>query len=628
MASPSGAGIQVFVSRLEAFLGAELFTAEKPLIIGRHSEALLRLDADTVSRRHCRIQVRDGALWVEDLGSANGTLVNRKRIQGPMRIKPADAVQVGPYTLKLRLMMPAGHRNRADSRASDQITRVEAIFSVEGSQGTTDARLSLPALAAAAASELIDRRLYDDAVFRATGMERPRTPGEASAAARREGSGSAPPRPLSLADTESELALSEVEEREATSRHELYDNGEDSLREPTSRFKLDEKAEARMNELERAVSLLESAPDTSVQVAPPRQHSDLREEDLKWVDDISELELGDPAELGPGSFTRRLQDDLLRPAGERAMSSAFEVVPLERMAEFGSTAGTETERGALFEPSGPTEPEQRARKVASIKRVGSSKRTRPERSVAHDGAGSTREAGVLSRPATRFPEVSAPPVQEPVGSAELALRAKTNAGRSRIPARLVTPTGVRPQAPMADPVTAPTTRRSESEMRSHLIAEPEIEPAEETTGATQEVSFLENYFDAVEITARTGDELLDIAVLRKEGEQYVLGHKTPQGAVAPYRAHPGLRLLRINDERQVDLVFPHDVAGTLVRDGETVALVELTEGRKYSSLRLRAMDVATVILGAAPSQVSYTIRFTRAPRFEGRRRSTAPPPKT
>ena len=41
---------------------------------------------------------------------------------------------------------------------------------------------------------------------------------------------------------------------------------------------------------------------------------------------------------------------------------------------------------------------------------------------------------------------------------------------------------------------------------------------------------------------------------------------------------------------------------------------ELTEGRKYSCLRLRPRDVITVILGEGAERVSYHVRFLRAPR--------------
>ena len=71
---------------------------------------------------------------------------------------------------------------------------------------------------------------------------------------------------------------------------------------------------------------------------------------------------------------------------------------------------------------------------------------------------------------------------------------------------------------------------------------------------------------------------------------------------------------RLRDAVTADDRFLGDVAGHLVRDGETVMLRELTEGRKYSCLRLKARDVATVILGENKSAISYHVRFLRAPR--------------
>jgi hypothetical protein len=76
----------------------------------------------------------------------------------------------------------------------------------------------------------------------------------------------------------------------------------------------------------------------------------------------------------------------------------------------------------------------------------------------------------------------------------------------------------------------------------------------------------------------------------------------------------GLKLLRINDDRSVDLVFPYNVAGHLVRGSATVMFSELTEGRKYSCLRLEVFDVATVILGEGRHAISYHIRFLHRPK--------------
>jgi hypothetical protein len=74
-------------------------------------------------------------------------------------------------------------------------------------------------------------------------------------------------------------------------------------------------------------------------------------------------------------------------------------------------------------------------------------------------------------------------------------------------------------------------------------------------------------------------------------------------------------MLRVTEDRAVDLVFPREVAGHLVRDDETVALHELAMGRKYSCLRLKPQDVVTVILGEGPDAISYHIRFVRLPGF-------------
>lgn len=93
------AAIQVFISRLDNFVGTELFSVEQPVTVGRHRSAQLRLIAESISREHVLISLDNGALVIEDLGSANGTLVNRRRIAGRVEVRPSDAIQIGPYTL-------------------------------------------------------------------------------------------------------------------------------------------------------------------------------------------------------------------------------------------------------------------------------------------------------------------------------------------------------------------------------------------------------------------------------------------------------------------------------------------------------------------------------------------------
>jgi hypothetical protein len=72
------------------------------LQVGRAPACEIRLDDTYVSSFHARLYSRDGAWYVEDLGSTNGTWVNHRRITGPARLRPGDRVQVGRTTLELR----------------------------------------------------------------------------------------------------------------------------------------------------------------------------------------------------------------------------------------------------------------------------------------------------------------------------------------------------------------------------------------------------------------------------------------------------------------------------------------------------------------------------------------------
>jgi hypothetical protein len=66
--------------------------------IGRSPDCDIFLDDVTVSRNHAVLVQRGGAFVVEDLGSLNGTFVNRRRIDSA-QLAHGDEVQVGKYRL-------------------------------------------------------------------------------------------------------------------------------------------------------------------------------------------------------------------------------------------------------------------------------------------------------------------------------------------------------------------------------------------------------------------------------------------------------------------------------------------------------------------------------------------------
>jgi FHA domain/zinc-ribbon domain len=67
-------------------------------LIGRSPDCEIFLDDVTVSRKHAVLQRRDDAFVIEDLGSLNGTFVNRRRIESG-ELTDNDELQIGKYRL-------------------------------------------------------------------------------------------------------------------------------------------------------------------------------------------------------------------------------------------------------------------------------------------------------------------------------------------------------------------------------------------------------------------------------------------------------------------------------------------------------------------------------------------------
>jgi pSer/pThr/pTyr-binding forkhead associated (FHA) protein len=82
--------------------GARADLAEAPILIGRGSDAAIRLDDDYVSTRHARIAASGDQWFVEDLGSTNGTYIGSARITQPTTLTLGTQVRIGKTLLELR----------------------------------------------------------------------------------------------------------------------------------------------------------------------------------------------------------------------------------------------------------------------------------------------------------------------------------------------------------------------------------------------------------------------------------------------------------------------------------------------------------------------------------------------
>lgn len=76
------------------------FPLDRPTVtIGREPSAVVFLDDVTVSREHAVISIAGGAVTLRDLGSLNGTYVNRRRIEEEERLEHGDELQIGKFRL-------------------------------------------------------------------------------------------------------------------------------------------------------------------------------------------------------------------------------------------------------------------------------------------------------------------------------------------------------------------------------------------------------------------------------------------------------------------------------------------------------------------------------------------------
>lgn len=82
--------------------GAE-FTVADEMTVGRAAGCGVSLPDDTfVSQLHARIYRRDGDVFVEDLGSTNGTYLNDKKVTSAVPLRRGDRVKFGRTTLEVR----------------------------------------------------------------------------------------------------------------------------------------------------------------------------------------------------------------------------------------------------------------------------------------------------------------------------------------------------------------------------------------------------------------------------------------------------------------------------------------------------------------------------------------------
>jgi len=85
-----------------ALAGTRITLGAQPVLIGRADDSTLVLTDDYASTRHARLSPRGPDWYVEDLGSTNGTYLDRAKVTTAIRVPMGTPVHVGKTVVELR----------------------------------------------------------------------------------------------------------------------------------------------------------------------------------------------------------------------------------------------------------------------------------------------------------------------------------------------------------------------------------------------------------------------------------------------------------------------------------------------------------------------------------------------
>jgi predicted component of type VI protein secretion system len=108
--------------------GAVVDLTRPDMVIGRHSDADVRLALPDISRRHCRVVFADNRWKVFDLNSLNGLFVNGERVQQAL-LKDGDMIRIGSLMFAVEIG-PGADVGKAPRKAPRGATRPHTLRSI------------------------------------------------------------------------------------------------------------------------------------------------------------------------------------------------------------------------------------------------------------------------------------------------------------------------------------------------------------------------------------------------------------------------------------------------------------------------------------------------------------------
>jgi pSer/pThr/pTyr-binding forkhead associated (FHA) protein len=126
--------------------------SEGTVLVGRGTRVHVRVSDPTISRRHARLDVVAGRCWLFDLGSANGTYVNGRRVAEATPLENGDVIRFGRVVFELSLVLESVPQSRLDQRRSSDLHEDVTVVTSRAEILRQVALASASAAASAAAS--------------------------------------------------------------------------------------------------------------------------------------------------------------------------------------------------------------------------------------------------------------------------------------------------------------------------------------------------------------------------------------------------------------------------------------------------------------------------------------------
>ena len=116
-------------------------------VIGRDPTCQLRPASQAVSKQHCAVLIRDGKVYVRDMGSTNGTVLNEDTLKDEEReVRPNDSLKVGPldFTVRIEPTPATADGTPLPERSPETSAAMAAVKAASGASPAPPARNATP----------------------------------------------------------------------------------------------------------------------------------------------------------------------------------------------------------------------------------------------------------------------------------------------------------------------------------------------------------------------------------------------------------------------------------------------------------------------------------------------------